>query len=323
MKTAFSWSAVGLGLVLACPGQLAAQTLLSANGHPWDVDTGHGYIDDGGDDAFDEFGSIGVQIKSPGGSTLFSDTELSGFGLTFSGRTWMTPTPLVLGEAGVQVSRTLYAPSDQNYIRYLETFTNTSSLARQLTVIFGGDLGSDSGTTLARTSSGNVSAGITSADSWMISIEDYSEAFNPNALATDPPVGLLFGNTAVFAGTAAFWSADPFTLPWPGNGDDELAFRFQFTLDPGQTSNLVLFLYRGLQEGSTGPLEQTAPARGSEVALAQSVLTNLSVNPDYTGLSTLQIDQIVNFTPVPEPSTWLLLLGGLAFVAWVAKSRRR
>ncbi|MBK8859224.1 MAG: PEP-CTERM sorting domain-containing protein [Opitutaceae bacterium] len=111
-------------------------------------------------------------------------------------------------------------------------------------------------------------------------------------------------------------------------GDDGLSYRFQFTLQPGQTSALMYFLYRGQAEvNAYEPLSQNGsygngPLASGQIDLATTVLSNLSVTPNYDGLSQLQIDQIINLTPVPEPSTWVMMLGGVAVVAVYLRRRR-
>jgi amidase len=327
MKTK-AWSlrqAVLLAGLLCLVHPVAAQVFLSANGYEWDISADSGYVSDGGDDAFDGYGELSLRIMDLSLTVLGENTYVGGFNLTLDGRTHYSSTSPQF--SGVTVNRTIYAPADQNYLRYYDTFTNTTGAPLILTTVFGGNLGSDSDTTLSRTSSGDTT--LTTGDFWAITFENAD--LNPaGPVQNDPVVGVLFGNTSVLQGfTSEEDIGTVFTnnwVPYVGvtpnvYGDDGLSYRFQFTLQPGQTSALLYFLYRGQAEVNAdnplslyGSYDDGLLAPG-QLDLATTVLSNLSVNPNYDGLSQMQIDQIINFTPVPEPSTWVMMLGGLTGVA--------
>lgn len=299
-------------LGLAAGGWAQETTVTSANGNPWDVDPWSGEIDDGGYDAFDGFGFLSMRVLDGQGNILDTAT-LGGFNLVYSERFWTSSTNAAL--AGIVTTRSLFAPVDQNYVRYFDAFTNSTGAPLTVQVFLGGDLGSDSGTQLALTSSG---ATFTPGTYWTLTIENWSNPRTLPALATDPPVGVLFGATPAVLGLAG-----ELGLPWEGNGNDEFGIAFQFTLAPGQTSALMNFVYRGMEEGATGPLGQAAPALGTEQALAVQVLNSLAAQPDLTGLSITQIGQTMNLTVIPEPSPWLLLAGGAGSLALLRRRVRR
>lgn len=334
MKTK-AWSrlwAVLLAGLLCLAQPLVAQVLLSANGYEWDLYTSDGSVSDGGDDAFDGYGELGLRVMDQSLVMLGEDESLGGFNVIADGRTFYSSVTPQFN--GINITRTIYAPADQNYLRYFDTFTNATAAPLVLTAVFGGNLGSDSSTTLSRTSSGDATLNM--ADHWAITIEN--DLLNPAGPAeNDPVVGVLFGNTAAFqAITTQYGDNSVFTDTWipytgtPPNlyGDDGLSYRYFFTLAPGQTAALVYFLYRGQAEVNTGsPLSTLGgygdgPLGTGQIDLAATVLNNLSSNPDYAGLSALQIGQIINFTPVPEPSTWVLLLSGVAVVMIYLRRRQ-
>jgi hypothetical protein len=213
-------------------------------------------------------------------------------------------------------------------MRYIDTFTNTGGTTRQIQVAWGGDLGSDSSTTIAATSSGDLS--ITAADAWALTIENSS--FDPAGPATDPPVGYVFQDPASgwSQGVGAYFST-PFDTAWPGNGDDELAFVFgTVVLAPGESVSLAYFLYRGLEENTTGPLGQT-PVTGEEIAAAQTVLAALAASPDFGDLSPAERAAIINWNlgaggptaiPTLSPAALGLLALMLGLIAWVSHRRR-
>jgi amidase len=139
------WAVLLAGL-LGWTQPATATNLLSANGYEWDISTSNGYVNDGGDDAFDGYGELSLRIMDLSLSILGENSYVSGFNLTLDGRTYVSSfTPLY---SGVSVNRTIYAPADQNFLRYYDTFTNTTGAPLILTTVFGGNLGSDSDTTL-------------------------------------------------------------------------------------------------------------------------------------------------------------------------------
>lgn len=322
---------VSLSLTLLMSAETRAQTTVpSDNGHPWDVldttssDTGG--ISDGGDDAFDGFGMVRLRTRDGSGTILTGDVELSGFGLVHDGgRRFSTTSPVSVD--GVQVTRALYAPLATDYMRYIDTFTNTGGAARQIQVAWGGNLGSDSNTTVAATSSGDLS--ITAADAWALTIENGS--FDSAGPATDPPVGYVFQDPASgwSQGVGDYFSI-PFDTPWPGNGNDDPAFVFgTVVLAPGESVSLAYFLYRGLEENTTGPLGQT-PVTGEEIAAAQTVLAALAVSPDFGDLAPAERAAIINWNLGAGPAAIPTLSHGalsllalmLGLIAWVWHRRR-
>ena len=298
-----------VAVLLTTAGQVEAGLITSANGQPWDFNDSQGYIGDGGQDAFDRWGQIAVGVNS-------SSRNLVGvLNLNQSGQSASTPTPFSL--SGVNVTRSLFNPAGTDYLRYFDSFTNNTGSTVSLTVGWGGNLGSDSGTVLSATSSGDLV--FDSLDTWGLTIENFNGS-NPAGPATDPPVGYVVGNTPVYGGTLS----SPYSnSPWSGNGNDNLAFLYAFDLQPGETSSLAYFLYRGLAENRNGPLGQF-PTTGEEIALAQSVLSGLAASPDFSGLTQAEIGRTINFTStaVPEPSS-LALFGISACVAGIGAARRR
>lgn len=94
-------------------------------------------------------------------------------------------------------------------------------------------------------------------------------------------------------------SNDPFTTSWPGNEDEDLGYKYAFTLQPGETKHLMYFVYQGLAEEKKGPSGCTSncviPPAGSEIALAQTALAALIANPDVCGLSAAVRENLVNW----------------------------
>lgn len=289
-----------------------------------------GSVAEGGQEAFNGFGSLRVRVLDQDDNAIVDEELLCGFGLTHDeGRRWFTTTPVEVGTgscgdtqteaeatsqthqssqnqrrsasvvpadsspSGVFVSRALFAPFDKDYLRYIDTFTNNSGATRKVVVAWGGDLGSDDCTLQARSSSGDRL--IDFSDRWGVTIENC--AMNPDGPATDAVVGYAFrGPTDVsFFNTGSFVS-NPFTTQWGGDGDDAVAFVFQMTMAPDQSLSLAYFLFRGLEEETTGPFGQN-PTTGEQIAVAKAALATLLTNPDFGDLAPTERAGIVNWPP--------------------------
>lgn len=283
--------------------------LASANGNMWDVadpyfaswdSEDNGGIADGGQDAFDNWGGLRLRVADQTNTILTNDAYMDDMGMAYSGgRTWNSQ-PKTLSDVTVQ--RQLFATGYANYVRYLDRFTNESAAVRNVYVAWGGDLGSDSSTTLAATSSGNLA--FEAADVWAVTIEN--PLFDPMGQAGDPPVGYLWrgqGDTT-YQNTGDF-NSNPFDTVWTGNGNDYLAYTYHLVLQPGETAYLVYYLYRGLAEGIAGPGNSNegyscaancvVPPIGSETALAKTTLAQLAADPDFCGIPAEVMDKVANW----------------------------
>src|SRR6185503_6387699 len=150
-----SWTAlVGLGVA----------RLSSADGQFWDIqdtstwaqDSG-GIATGGGANPFNGFGYLKLQVRTLAGAALASNAYLRGFGLAHDGAERLDSITPVLVE-GIVVDRALFAPKDTNYLRYVDSFTNSTAQPRRVSVAWGGAAGAfeDGGrVTIAATSSGD------------------------------------------------------------------------------------------------------------------------------------------------------------------------
>ena len=145
--------------------QLQAVTRVpSADGQFWDIqDTSPWSMDSGGiatggrANPFNGFGYLKLQVRRADNSLLVDNHYLRGFGLHHDGAgRFDSITPLLV--EGVLVSRSILTSKDAHYLRYYDSFTNTSSEERIVRVAWGGAAGAytDGGlVTVAATSSGD------------------------------------------------------------------------------------------------------------------------------------------------------------------------
>lgn len=174
-----------------------------------------------------------------------------------------------------------------NVYRFFDTFTNNTGATITTTLNFFGNLGSD-GDELISFNSGGL---IVSCE------DDWSGACGGG----DPVLALVSGNNGL--GQA---SITP----------DRYNVSFSITLQAGQSLSLLNFAF--LASDVDGP----TPA---DVLLAKNTGLSLLSTPRLEGLSAQQIAGIANFniSPVPEASSWAMLVAGLGVVGMLrARSRR-
>ncbi len=289
---------------------------------PWSQDSG-GIATGGRANPFNGFGYLKLQVRRADNALLVSNSYLRGFGLHHDGAGRFDSVTPVLHE-GILTSRGITTSKDTLYLRYFDSFTNTTAEDRTVRVAWGGAVGAvdDGGrVTVAATSSGDRQ--IDTADSFVTMMQNANGAANP----LDGPSG--HGPSAHVLGTrrGAFTSVgdmygDPFDGVWPGFDTSHIGYVFTLRLRPGQTAALVTFVVKGLSEvydprggypisfkdalvtGDAvyaGP-DARIPAAGSEIAHVTAVAKQLVAAPDLRGLTALQRSQIVNWsTNVPAP----------------------
>lgn len=327
-----------LGLALAgaawCVISAAAVTRVpSSDGQFWDIqDTSPWSQDSGGiatggrANPFNGFGYLKLQVRRADSGLLASNLYLRGFGLHHDGAGRFDSLTPVLQE-GILVARGITTAKDTPYLRYFDSFTNTTAEDRTVRVAWGGAVGAaeDGGrATVAMTSSGDQQ--IDTADSFVTVMQNATGAARP----ADGPSG--HGPSAHVLGTrrGALTSigdmyGDPFDAAWPGADTAHIGYVFTLRLRPGETAALVTFVVKGLSEvydprgGYPIPFKDALvtgeavyagpdiriPRAGSEIARVTDVAKQLAAAPDWRGLTALQRSQVVNWpstTPVPVPA---------------------
>jgi amidase len=288
---------------------------------PWSQDSG-GIATGGRANPFNGFGYLKLQVRRADSTLLVTNQHLRGFGLHHDGAGRFDSITPVLHE-GILISRGISTSKDSPYLRYFDSFTNTSAEDRTIRVAWGGAVGAvdDGGrVTVAATSSGDRQ--IDMADSYAVVMQNAKAAANP----ADGPSG--HGPSAHVLGTrrgpltsVGDMYGDPFDGVWPGFDTSHIGYVFTVRLRPGQTSALVTFVVKGLSEvydprgGYPIPFKDAlvtgeavytgadakVPAPGSEIARVTAVAKQLAAAPDLRGLTTLQRSQVINWTTNTAP----------------------
>ncbi len=192
--------------------------------------------------------------------------------------------PQVIG--GLTVQRKVFVPSNDEFARWLNIFTNTSGATIGFNMITGNNLGSDSNTAISTTSSGDAVA--STSDLWVASFQNFS-----GTTSSDPRLGHVLGGP----GAATQISGISFV-----NGDDNPFWNYAMTLAPGETKIIANY--------ATGQ-----PSR-AEAAAKAAELTAFTANQTAC-MSATEIAQVVNFVgtqapSVPVPTTDRRVLAALA-----------
>ncbi|MDO8211779.1 amidase [Conexibacter sp. CPCC 206217] len=294
--------AAGAGAILA-PTAGAVNYVTSANGERWEVnDAAMPGLDTGSirsTTGSSLLGYGGIRVSVSGAERARMDGELlRGFGLRYDGLDrFTTTTPVNL--SGIDIARDVDFDLPGNTARFVDRFTNRTSMPVTVEVTFGGILGQNNGENQSEVvNSGSGDTTISSADSWV-------EVATPTAAATTPTSGpSQNGPSATVLGTAgtgllgsllrpANFFRNPFANPLEvGTGMEANFFGFlrRMTLQPGDTRALANFVVIGRRETGSG-----APAAGTEIEAVRVAAAALAASPDFDDLSTGRLCELANW----------------------------
>lgn len=314
----------------------AVTRLASADGQYWDVqdtspwaqDSG-GIATGGGSNPFNGFGYLKLRVRHGAtGAPVVDNQYLRGFGLAHDGERFDSITPVL--HDGVVVARGLYAPAGTDYLRYYDSFTNSSAEPRTIEVAWGGATGAydDGGrVAIATTSSGDRV--IDATDTFVTVMQNVRGVANPmQGPSGHGPSAHVLGRVAALRSGTGDMYANPFADRYPGFDPAYIGYVYRLTLAPGQTRALVTFVVKGQSEtydprGGPEPIrnggllstwydapytgaDRSVPAPGSEIARVTAIATQLATAPDLRGLTPRQQAAIANWpstASAPAPFT--------------------
>ncbi len=186
---------------------------------------------------------------------------------------------------GLSVQRKVYVPTNDRYIRWMNFFTNTTGAPITFTMITSNNLGSDSNTLIATSSSGD--AVVTPGDLWATTFQNFSGMFS-----TDPRIA------HVMQGSGAPTPVNNVSFV---NGDDNPFWSYAITLSPGQTKIIVNYA-AGL--GTKADAAAQAAALAAFGANAQQCMSSTELsevaNFQPTGSADLSITKTSNISIPPN-----------------------
>jgi len=167
----------------------------------------------------------------------------------------------------LSIRRKVFVPNNDQFIRWLSFFTNTSGVPVTFTMISDNNLGSDGNTVITGSSSGDNAAQVT--DTWVATFQSFG--FPTATTSSDPRIG------HVLQGTGA---PTPVSNIFFANTNDQPFWTYAITLAPGQTKAILNF--------ATGQgTKAAAAAKAAALALLPANATQC--------LSTTELGQVTNF----------------------------
>ena len=318
-------AALGLAALALVPA-FAVTSLPSADGQFWDIQDTSPWAQDSGGIAtggranpFNGFGYLKLQVRHRrNAEPTVANHYLRGFGLAPDGERFDSITPVL--HEGIVVARSIFAPKDTTYLRYVDTLYNGTTEPRVVQVAWGGATGAydDGGrAAVAVTSSGD--ARIDAADTFVAMMQNARGVADPRQGPSGhgPSAHVLGTATAVRTGVGDMY-ANPFTDTYPGFDSAHVAYIYTVALAPGQTAALMTYVVKGVSEvydprgGYPIALkdallstwsepeyigaDRRVPAPGSEIARVTAEARRLVASPDLRGLTPRQRAAIVNWT---------------------------
>ena len=316
------------GMAIVMSGS-AVTRVPSADGQFWDIQDTSPWAQDSGGIAtggranpFNGFGYLKLQVKRADNSTLTRNHYLKGFGLAHDGAGRFDSITPVLQD-GILIARGITSSKATSYLRYFDSFTNTSDEERIVQVAWGGAAGAfdDGGrVAVAATSDGNHRIDL--ADSFVTVMQNARSVPDPmSGPSGHGPSAHVLGSRAGVLTSIGDMFADPFVDQWPGFDPAHIGYVFTLRLRPGDTAALVTFVVKGLSEvydprgGYPIPFKDAlvtgeavytgadanVPAAGFEIARVTEVARQLAKEPDLRGLTARQRAQIANWTLPSQP----------------------
>ena len=166
---------------------------------------------------------------------------------------------------GVNVFRKVYVPTNDQYQRWMNFFTNTTGSPITLNMITGNNLGSDSNTLIVSSSSGDAAAQLT--DTWVTTFQNYS-----GNKSSDPRLGHIMQGPG---------AATPLSIIHFADADDNPFWGYTITLNPGETKAILNF-------GVAMPSKAAAATQSARLVTLPSTATQC--------LSATELSEVTNFS---------------------------
>ncbi len=187
---------------------------------------------------------------------------------------------------GLSVTRKVFVPTNDRFIRWMNYFTNTTGSPITFTMVTSNDLRSGANTKIISSSSGDNVAQTT--DNWITSFLNFANA-TVGTTSSEPRIGHVIQGTGAPTPVSNIFFAD---------GNSNPFWAYSITLAPGQTKAILNF--------ATGQgTKATANTQAAALALLPANATQC--------LSATELSQIVNFVTSTDMSITKSTSAGTAF----------
>jgi amidase len=309
--------------------QLQAVTRVpSADGQFWDIqDTSPWSQDSGGiatggrSNPFNGFGYLKMQVRRSDNTLLARNHYLRGFGLHHDGAgRFDSITPVLV--KGILVWRSITTSKDTQYLRYVDTFTNTTDEPRVVQVAWGGAVGAfDDGGKAAVATTSDGDREIETQDTFVTMMQNLTGGPNPaGGPSGHGPSAHVMGTRSLMTGVGDMYG-DPFQQRWPGFDPAHVGYVFTIRLPARGKRSLMTFVVKGKSEsydprgGYPLPFKDAlvtgqAPYAGADASIAQAgseiaavtaIARQLAERPDTRGLTPLELFHISNWNDLKLP----------------------
>jgi|GEM_PF-2579619 len=178
------------------------------------------------------------------------------------------------GSNPINVQRSVFVPSNDQFARWVQTFHNTNATDQKITMAVTTNLGSDSNTKIVTTSGGTTTVG--TADTWATTFQNWS-----GTTSSDPRLGHVFAGTGATQQLSAVHFAD---------GDDNPFWGYTFTVPAGGTVAIVNYV-------TAQPTKAAAASKSAELASNQ----NANQFACMTDTTKTEVANFVAVKPAPAP----------------------
>lgn len=227
-------------------------------------------------DAFDGYNAVCVDIGDTRGAVQCNDTSTYNknaaptMDAACGNRQVLYP---VKNMGGVEVSRKVFVPSNDSFIRWATILKNPTAAPITLRLSPSNNLGSDSNTKIFSSSSGDTT--VTTADLWYGSFQDYS-----GVTSSDVRMGHIMQGAGASVPVANINAV---------NGDDNPFWSYLITLQPGETKIILNY--------ATG--QATKALVNSKAADIMTQIASGAGSNALACLSSAELSQVANFVATP------------------------
>lgn len=251
------------------------------------------------------FGGLRLRVS---GSSLtakeqtFNGELMRGFGLQYDGYDRFKTTKAVpLG--GISTTRSIRVARDANWLRYFDTFTNTTSHTVTAEVVFGGQTGWNTAITTGAGGTNNTQVldttdgdtAVETSDTWV----EMGSAATKAGPSTFGPSAVVIGSPTTGFSASSNFLRDSFnqTIATTGHEGNFTGYKNTLTLLPGESRSLLRYVVTGISETRALTTGAPIPAAGTQIAQVKTDAGTLATTPVVADLTPAELCSVANWAP--------------------------